>query len=352
MSINLNCPINLTGYGVASFNILKELLNIENIALFPIGQPSVQNKSDYDLISSLLSNQQYIDRKAPCVKIWHQFDLATRIGCGKYFAYPFFELDTFNAYEKMHLAIPDELITSCQWSKDVLIDNGIKSTINIVPLGVDNKIFNPSISRIDYNNDYVFLTIGKWEIRKSHELLPELFKKAFPSQKDVKLIIVASEHSSYSNKEEIQSWKNLYSNDERIKVIPGVNSQSDLAQIIANSDCGIYISKAEGWNLELLETMAMNKPTIATNYSAHTEFCNSNNCFLVDIEEKEKAHDGKAFHGQGYWAKIGDKQIEQTIEHMRYLYNNRIITNEYGVKTAKQYTWANSAKILSGCINK
>ena len=352
MNINLNCPINLTGYGVASFNILKELLHIDNISLFPIGQPSVQSKLDYDLISSLLSNHQYIDPKGPCVKIWHQFDLATRIGNGKYFAYPFFELDTFNEYEKMHLAIPDVIIASSQWSKNVLQENGIKSNIDVVPLGVDSSIFNSSISRTQHNDNYVFLTIGKWEIRKSHELLPELFKKAFPFQKDVKLIIVASEHSSYSNKEEIKAWKKLYSDDDRISVIPGVDSQNNLAQIIANSDCGIYISKAEGWNLELLETMSMNKPAIATNYSAHTEFCNKDNCLLVDIEEKELAHDGKAFRGQGYWAKIGDKQIDQTINYMRYLYNNRIITNEYGVKTAKQYTWANSAKILSGCINK
>jgi glycosyltransferase involved in cell wall biosynthesis len=352
MNINLNCPINSTGYGIASLNITKELSKIDNISLFPIGQSSVQNKEDYELITRLLSNQDILDPLAPCVKIWHQFDLATRIGRGKYFAYPFFELDTFNDREKLHLTIPDQLFVSCQWAKDVMINNGIKSTIDIVPLGVDSKIFNHLIPKINNINDYVFLSIGKWEIRKSHELLPEIFKQAFPSQKDVKLIVVASEYSSYSNKDEILSWKKLYSNDDRITVIPGVNSQDELAQIIANSDCGIYISKAEGWNLELLETMSMNKPAIATNYSAHTEFCDTKNCFLVDIDEKELAHDGKAFHGQGYWAKITNKQIDQTIDYMRYAYNNRINSNDFGLKTAKKYSWNNSARILSRCIIK
>ena len=121
--------------------------------------------------------------------------------------------------------------------------------------------------------------------------------------------------------------------------------------MIANSDCGLYPSRAEGWNLELLETMAMNKPVIATNYSAHTEFCNNDNCMLVDIDSTEKAFDNKAFVGQGNWAKIGPNQIEQTINHMRYCYNNKISTNNNGVITANIYSWSNTADEILRCIS-
>jgi hypothetical protein len=95
----------------------------------------------------------------------------------------------------------------------------------------------------------------------------------------------------------------------------------------------------------------MNKPVIATNYSAHTEFCSKENCYLVDIDKTEKAFDGKAFTGQGNWAKIGQKQKDQTIEYMRYVYDNRIIDNSEGVKTAKKLSWHNSANIISRCIS-
>lgn len=352
MNINISAPINGTGYGLASLNIIKQLNNIADIAYFPIGNASVTSSEEYDLISKLLNRSQFFDINAPYIKIWHQFDLATKIGRGKYFAFPFFELDTFDSKEKLHLSIPDELIVSSEWAKEVMINNGIKSEINIVPLGVDCSIFDNSIPRTENLDKYIFLTIGKWEIRKSHELLPNIFKLAFPYQNDVSLVILASEHSSYSNAEEVNAWKKLYSQDNRISVIPGVNSQKDIAKIIANSDCGLYISKAEGWNLELLETMAMNKPVIATNYSSHTEYCTKDNSLLVDISDKEIAYDGKAFHGQGNWAKISEPQIDQTIQYMRYLYNNRINTNINGVKTAKKYSWTNSANILSGCISK
>ena len=351
MNINFSCPINNTGYGVASLNILKELSKLHNISYFPIGQPGVSNQEDYESILSVLKNQEIADINAPYIKIWHQFDLGDHFGRGRYYAYPFFELDTFNDREKKHLSIPDQLFVSSQWAKNIIINNGISTNINVIPLGVDLNIFNYQIPKTRTDNKYVFLTIGKWEVRKSHDILPYIFKQAFPSEKDVELWILASESTnSYSTPQQLIEWKNLYQADN-IKIFTGLQTHHDVANLIANSDCGLYISKAEGWNLELLETMAMNKPTIATNYSAHTEFCNNNNCYLVDIDKLEPAQDGKAFVGQGNWAKIGQQQIDQTIQHMRYLYQNKIASNLSGLKTAQNYSWKNSADIMSGCIS-
>ena len=35
-------------------------------------------------------------------------------------------------------------------------------------------------------------------------------------------------------------------NDDRIKIMPEVPTHKDIAQLIANSDCGLYVSRAEG----------------------------------------------------------------------------------------------------------
>jgi glycosyltransferase involved in cell wall biosynthesis len=218
-----------------------------------------------------------------------------------------------------------------------------------VPLGVNIDVFNyKKYSKL--SDKYIFLNIGKWEIRKGHDLLPQIFQKAFPKENDVELWILASEASTYSKPDEIANWHRYYS-AHNIKIIRGVDKHEDVAKIISQSDCGLYISRAEGWNMELLETMAMNKPCIASNYSAHTEFCNNNNCYLVDIDQTEKAIDNKAFLGQGNWAKIDQSQIDQTIEHMRNVYKNRISTNLTGLETAKNYSWNNTAKIIHGCIS-
>lgn len=350
MKINFSCPINNTGYGIASFNILKELAKLTDITFFPVGQPSVSSQEEYNFVSSLLQKRVDCDIYAPHFKIWHQFDLLEHIGRGPYITYPFFELDKFYSFEINNLKVPDKICVSSKWAQNVLSDNGVTTPSHVVPLGVDRNIFHENIQRSRNDDKYIFLNIGKWEIRKGHDILLEIFNKAFPNQNDVELWILASEKTnSYSSESELSQWKHMYSNT-RVKLFNGFDSQKEIAQLIQDSDCGIYPSRAEGWNMELLESMSMNKPVIATNYSAHTEFCNKDNCYLVDINDTEKAFDGKAFNNQGNWAKIGNNQIDQIIEHMRYCYNNRIMTNINGVETAKKYSWSNSAQEVVGCI--
>lgn len=277
MNINLNIPINNTGYGIASVNIFRELHKKSTISLFPIGQPSVDNEYDYKAVSESLNNRYSMVADAPTIKIWHQFDLLTRIGKGKYFAYPFFELDTFNSYEIINMSIPDCLFVSSQWAKNVIRKNNISTPVEIIPLGVDRSIFNDNISPTRNNNKYVFLNMGKWEVRKGHDILLKLFETAFPTENDVELWILASEKTnSYSKPEELSQWKNMY-NNTRVKLFSGFDTQLEIASLMANANCGIFPSRAEGWNLELLEMMSMNKPVIATDYSAHTEFCNEKN---------------------------------------------------------------------------
>ena len=103
--------------------------------------------------------------------------------------------------------------------------------------------------------------------------------------------------------------------------------------------------------MELLESMAMNKPVIASNYSAHTEYCNADNSFLVNIDEKELAVDNKWFFGTSQWAKISQSQMDQTIEHMRNCYKNSIKTNPNGLKTAQELSWKNTCDRLVGCMS-
>jgi glycosyltransferase involved in cell wall biosynthesis len=118
------------------------------------------------------------------------------------------------------------------------------------------------------------------------------------------------------------------------------------------ADCGIFPSRAEGWNNEAIEMMAMDKPIIITNYSAHTQFCNKDNAYLVDIDTTVPANDGIWFNGSGNWASIEEKQIDQFIEHMRYVYKNNIRDNSYGLKTANNLSWHNTANIIySNMIN-
>jgi len=354
MNINISAPINSTGYGIASFNIIKGIQNLGNtISYFPIGQPSVDSQSDHDYVVKILQQRHLCDINAPFLKIWHQFDLLEHAGKGNYFAFPFFELDTFSDIEINSLKVPEGIITTSQWAANI-VSNHVNTPTHVAPLGVDMSIFdmNKYPDSVESQDKYVFINLGKWEVRKGHDILLELFTKAFPDNKNVELWILASETTNaYSSPTEIQQWKNMYKHDN-IKIFSGFNTHFEIAELISKANCGIFPSRAEGWNMELLECMAMNKPVIATNYSAHTEFCNKDNAYLVDITGKEKAYDGKAFVGQGNWAKIDVSEKDQFIDYMRYVVNNNITNNSAGVNTARQLSWTNTAKTILDHINR
>lgn len=352
-NLNFISPLGVTGYGIAAHNILKELSNLYNITYFPIGQPHIDNPKDVPLIQQCINNQDHFDFDAPCFKIWHQFDLGLRAGRGKFVAYPFFELDKFTDKEKHHLNHPDHLVVASEWAKQIMLQNNINKPITVAPLGVDRTIFNENVlSNIDRTNlPYIFINVGKWEIRKGHEILIEMFGQAFEESDNVELWLVTE--NPFLNKEQNMFWAELVKNSRlssKIRLFNRLDTHHALAEVMSYSNCGIFPSRAEGWNLELLEMMSVGKPVITTFYSSHTEFCNDKNSYLIKPSETESAHDGKWFNGEGNWAKIDQSHKDQMIEYMRHVYTNNISINPEGIETAKKYNWQNTANQIASAI--
>ena len=349
-NININCPINGTGYGITSLNIVKSLTDLGiDLSLFPIGNSvEVNSNHEQDLIKKLLSNNSSFNYQAPCLKIWHQYDLSSRIGNGHYYAFPFFEIDKLTEREVHHLNYVDYIFVASKWAKDVLQNNGIKKPIYVAPLGVDTSIFTTPAKIKLAKPNYIFFHIGKWEHRKSQDILLKAFDKAFTTNDNVELWLLP--FNPFLNEEENKYWFDLVGQcnlKDKIKIFDRLPTQYHLAEFINSCDCGVFISRAEGWNNEILESMALNKPIITTNYSAHTEYCNDKNSYLVHITETEPANDGKWFNGHGNWAKLGNDELEQTVHYMKYVYTNGIDTNEEGLKTANYYSWSRTASIIS-----
>jgi glycosyltransferase involved in cell wall biosynthesis len=348
--INLNCPINGTGYGITSLNIAKALVSLNiDLCLFPIGSKiEVNSLLDAEIIKTLMKKNEFFPYEAPCLKIWHQHDLATKIGNGHYYTFPFFEIDTLSKKEIHHLNCSDYIFVASSWAKNILINNGVKKPIYTAPLGVDMNIFyEPNKIKVEQEN-YIFFHIGKWEHRKSQDILLKTFDQAFSDKDNVELRLVP--FNPFLSEQENDYWFNLVDAcklRDKIKIFGRLPTQYNLAEFIFHADCGVFISRAEGWNNEVIETMAMNKPVITTNYSAHTEYCNDKNSYLVNIDRLEPANDGKWFHGEGKWAELGQNQIDQTVEYMRYVYNNRIDSNPEGVKAAEKYSWTRTADIIN-----
>ncbi len=356
--INLMAPINQLGYGVASLNILKALQEKTEVALFPIAQPQVTNQADADAVRRGIEAANTFDSNAPCIKIWHQNQMAERIGSGKFIGFPIFELDTFNSLEKHHLNSCEHLFVCSEWAKRVCLNNlrfG-EHRIHVVPLGVDTRVFVGDALQVlpdSRPSSTVFFNCGKWEVRKGHDILIDAFKKAFPGDEDVQLWMMCQ--NPFNSPNEDKYWHDKY-DDPRVKILPRVESQEEVYNIMMKTDCGVFPARAEGWNLEALEMMACGKQVIITDFSAHTEFCTKENSMLVTIDDREIAYDGKWFHGQGNWAKIEENQIKQVVQHMRNVHkrvqNHENTFNQAGLETASRFSWSNSAQKIMEALDE
>lgn len=353
MSLNYMAPINnTTGYGITSTNILKSMLKRGvQLSLFPIGGVGVDNQQDKNLLEQELGKVQFAgwDTNGPCLKVWHPHDLATRVGKGKMGALVFFELDTIKPLERTMLNNVDVVFTASKWGKEVLEKSGITSKIVVSPLAVDTEVFKDHNNEPHFKSDaFKFINIGKWEIRKGHDFLLEAFNKAFEETDNVELYMI--NQNPFLSQQENEIWVNMYRQSKlgkKIMPIARVNTHVELAMLIKDMDCGFFPARAEGWNNEVLEVMALDKPVITTNYSAHTEYCTKDNAFLIDIDKLTTAEDGKFFNGEGQWADLGEKQMDQTVEYLRKVYKEGIKTNPAGVETCKKYTWDNTSTILT-----
>ena len=358
MKLNLQAPINQLGYGVAGINILKALQAEEvEVSLFPIGQPQVTNQTDADAVRKGLETAQMFDSQAPCVKIWHQNQMAERIGSGKFIGFPIFELDTFNELEKHHLNSCDELMVCSKWAKQVCLDqlhmspNGhiyldADAQVHVVPLGVDAELFPPAPARQD--DKTIFFNCGKWEIRKGHNILIKAFEKVLEHGENAELWMMCT--NPFNSEEENNKWHELY-NHPKVKLIPRMETQQEVYNIMSQVDCGVFPSRGEGWNLELLEMMAAGKHVVATEYSAHTEFCTEENSYLLPISDIEPAFDNKWFFGQGNWAKIDDTEVDMLTKLMqRFIKLSKGKVNLEGIETAKKFSWQNTAKEMVKCL--
>lgn len=357
MIININAPINTTSYGYVSCNIIKELKKLNHdIRHIPIGR----NDPDEDLhseIKDVLLRWDY-SFDAPSIKIWHQHDLGGFYGKGLRIGMPIFELEKFNEVELHSLKNPDVLFACSTWAKEVLYNNsGLNSPpVFVIPLGVDNDIFKPI--KLPTGNTTVFGNFGKFETRKGHAVIPEIFNKAFNKDDDVLLVMMP--HNPFLSQQEHNDWIKQYTNTKLADKIVFINRQKThrmVYNIMSQIHCGIFPSRAEGWNLEALELLACGRHLIITNVTAHTEFCNSENSRLIEMESGyEPAKDIKFFDGSFEWRKFGQNEIDQTVEHMREVHRLRkegnLLLNEPGIKTGEKYSWKNTAATIEEKINE
>lgn len=343
-------PHSRTGYGVAGSHLLRALQRQGvPVAFFPLG-PVDPTLTPNPALQAALDAQGTYRGDLPSVRMSQAFDLAMHAGRGPRIGFPIFELDTFTRRELHHLRQLDAILVCTEWARQVCLQNGLTDRpIHVVPLGVDAAVFHPGVVPERRRAETVFLQVGKLEPRKGQRELLQAFEAAFTPKDPVRLVLACG--NPFATREQMDAMLRPFRASRMAARITLITTElpalRDVATLMAGADCGVFPVRAEGWNLEALEMLAMGKAVVATHCTAHTEFLTPANARLVEAPDLETAHEGASV---GRWAAWGPAQHFQLVAHLRAVHEARqagtLGVNTAGVETAARFSWDRAASRL------
>lgn len=154
----------------------------------------------------------------------------------------------------------------------------------------------------------------------------EAFKKAFTYDNDkVGLVIKVNN----TQKDDIDKIKNLTGEYKNIYILSNIMTKIEVNSLIKNIDVLISLHRAEGFGLPLAEAMLLGTPTIATNWSANTEFMNNDVACMVDYKLSYLEKDYGIFKKGNRWA---EPDINHAAIYMRKLFDDKEFYKDMSVK--------------------
>lgn len=356
-----NGPIGHTGYGIFSKNIIRRLVKRKhNLYVLPAYSDELRVTDD-DIRE--IVRDTYTDIKQLDADVAIRLSIANPSDAMSFYAknrvlFSMLEVDKIPPYWVSAMNTMDQVWTPSEWGKEVFINSGVnEEKVKVVPGGVDTNIFNPYRKGFDQiekmsEDKFKFFMCGKFERRKGYDILLKAFSEEFDKDEDVELYLNGSAMKIFDNNFNI--YKNLWNmrlpeNRARINVIEGgIPDYRQMGRLYNSFDCFVKPTRGEGWNLPLIESMACGVPAIVTNWSAHTDYANNKNAYMLEDFEivKPDLSDqvGGNFLQFGEWAEPSVDELKKT---MRHVFENQDEAKKKGEKAAKDmenWTWDNSAE--------
>ena len=231
------------------------------------------------------------------------------------------------------------VIVPSRWGKETFTDSGVTVPIEVAPLGYDPLVFHPGPMRM--TNICTFGTAGALAfggLRKNAQLVIDLFRRAFPDSKDVRLKIKITPNSP-----NLETY-----DDPRVQVLRAVLPPAELAEWYRSLTAYVNASAGEGFGLHLIETMACGRPVISPHYSGLTEYFDESVGFVV-------GHTLEAVNNSVYRGRWAEPNHDDIVSQMRAIYDNPMSADEIGAHAAvraKSFTWKASGKQLLDGLRK
>lgn len=296
MKIKITAPfLSLDGYGKASREIIKALIQMENVELrlnlLPFANPEIivpDELKEYDgkeafkegyfnlIITTPNFYKDYIEESAVCNLGMTYFD-----GKGRYS--PLWE-------EGLNLI--DALFLPSEFSKRIFEEANYKKPIYITPLGCDRKVYNAQVPPRFDEAKFTFLSFVDMRCpeRKGFDLILESYLRTFSVNDPVHLFIktnnkgallpfLSKRLTAIVEETERMNFPSFEIENRRF-------SEEELASLYRASNVLLAPIRGEGFYLPGLEALSCEIPIIITDTGAQ-EYANFENPFILKIPVKQ-----------------------------------------------------------------
>jgi glycosyltransferase involved in cell wall biosynthesis len=208
------------------------------------------------------------------------------------------------------------IIAVSQAVKDSLVHHGIlSSNIDVVPNAIRVEDFQKPVDRMIIRRElklsddaFLFLTIGRLEKQKAHDILLHAFQKVSTG-----FLLIVGEGELRDSLEKLVESLGLQG---RVFFL-GV--RKDIADLLSSADCFVFPSRWEGVGIVMLEALAAGLPLVVTDFAAALEI-------ITDMSD-------------GLVAPVDDVQsLSQKMQEILDSKELRDSLSEQGKSTAKRFS--------------
>lgn len=239
----------------------------------------------------------------------------------------------------------DEVFVPSRFNRETFSNSGVKTPIQVMPLGIDQARFNPSLNGDPIPDIFMFLSVFEWGERKAPELLLQAFNREFKRKEDVVLFIKTMNHDP--SVDIANQVRELQLDPAGGRICLSVNERipaDQLGRLYRSADCFVLATRGEGWGMPILEAMACGLPVIATGWSGQTEFLTDENAYMLQVRKLVPAVAKCPYYCGLNWAEPDTEHLQFLLRHV---YEHRDEASAKGLRASEQvlanFTWDRAA---------